>query len=133
MPIRSQFASLLNSMKDHKRFIELEISRASTEEALRFYDQMEAKLLVDDKPPEPSSGSERDLEIKKSLEKLWSWIDPPEFFESLESARAKRTAHTCQWIVRDPTFQQWQSDVGDQQAGLETKTLLFQGMFHLIR
>lgn len=131
-PIRAQFSSLLKNIEDHKKILELEISRASTEEALRFYNKMEINLLQDNEPPKSSSGGERDREIKKSLKELWAWIDPPEFYESLEAAQDKRTEDTCQWIVDDHMFQQWQSDVGDKHACLEKKILLFQGVFHLI-
>lgn len=126
MPIQTQFTSVISSIKDHKELLELEITRASTEEALRFYDKMEEQILTADNVRAPRDDSGGDEQLKVQLEKLLHWINPPPFVDKLEQAQDRRSSGTSEWIVDDLTFQQWQSDVGDQQASLDKKTLIVQ-------
>jgi len=128
MPIHTQFGNLLSNIKDHEKLLELEISRASTEEALRFYDLMEKKVLEKDKPLNSSSDSENDARVRQYLKELSGWVDPPTFFGNFEQAQDRRTMGTCGWIAHNPTFQQWQSEVGDPHASVQKKTMLIQGM-----
>lgn len=44
MPISVQFSDVLSTLKEHKELLDLEISRASTEESLRFYAVLEEKM-----------------------------------------------------------------------------------------
>lgn len=127
MPIQTQFTSVISSINNHGELLELEITKASTEQILRFCDQMEDQILtrVKGRPTRDDSGEDEQLKVQ--LEKLLQWINPPPFVEKLQQAQDKRFSGTFEWIVDDLTFQQWQSDVGDWQASLDKKTLLVQG------
>jgi hypothetical protein len=70
MPIRKQFKNLLSNLKDHKEFLELEISRASTEEALRFYAFYEQNMRKDHYP-DPKLCKERE-EREQKISSLFS-------------------------------------------------------------
>jgi hypothetical protein len=82
VPIHTQFDNLLSSIKNHEKLLELEISRASTEEALRFYDLMEKKVLEKEMLPNSPLDGENDTGVRQSLKELLGWIDPPTFFET---------------------------------------------------
>ena len=66
MPIRTQFQTLLSNITDHRELLELEISRASNEEAFAFYDLMEKRMCKDEKNPSPDPPSSPHMAEKES-------------------------------------------------------------------
>ncbi len=55
-PVSVQFSDILSKLEEHKTLLDLQISNASTQEALKFYVKMEEKLLKDDKSATEPNG-----------------------------------------------------------------------------
>jgi hypothetical protein len=68
------------------------------------------------------------MAIEERAESLQKWIDPPKWMDGFEQAQNRRTAGTCNWILDDPVYKNWRSEIQKSDTGLAPKTLSIQGI-----
>lgn len=60
---------------------------------------------------------------------LQEWVNPPSWAGNFEQAQDRRFEGTCQWMMNDPRYSQWQAQVAGRNKNLANRILSIQGIF----
>jgi hypothetical protein len=108
----SRFDSIVNSLKNHRDFVDVEAasfdiveakeSRKRMQEDIRQRQKRELEIL------EENEKNTRIFHLRDSI----AWLPYDEKFQETEYERASKKRHdrTCEWVANDPPLQSWIKD-----------------------
>jgi hypothetical protein len=75
-PVTLQYKDILEKLQEHKTLLDFEISNASTQEAMKFYNMVEETLLNDERPAERPNQRLREEEegISRKPSASYAWL-----------------------------------------------------------
>ncbi|KAK1768102.1 hypothetical protein QBC33DRAFT_585007 [Phialemonium atrogriseum] len=132
-PFDVQYSGLVSRLQQHSKLFEVEVSLASTEEAMRLFARYEESIKNNERQlVGPGKQDYRQEERERLEEKsrliervktLQEWLDPPRWTKRFEQAKYLRQPGTGEWILDNEIYHRWKKIDETSEASLGSRTL----------